>query len=226
MEIKIRISLAGLLMALGCHAVAHAQVLKCGLGPIITVSCPTDIAPIGSRVTVSGNISGGDPNASFSHDWEVSTGKIVSGQGTPTITIEVGAETTTATLKVSGGGLTVENNRTASCTFSNIRDPESARKFAVFAQLRPSEEEERLRAFAAALEADAAAQGYVLAYEKRGFDDHVPKRLTWMKKRLVQNLKIAPERIVTINGGIGDSFGVELWIVPAGAQPPTPQPEL
>jgi hypothetical protein len=38
--------------------------------------------------------------------------------------------------------------------------------------------------------------------------------------------KIPKERFVIINGGYNTNYGVELWIVPFGAQPPKPSPEL
>lgn len=200
---------------------------KCALCPPVTVTCPTDITSLDRPVTISGNISGGDPNALYTYQWELSAGKILAGQGTSTITVEfVPNEPTTATLTVGGSGMPIDCNRTASCTFSVAMDP-SPLKADEFTSLDRKTEELHLTKFVRQLEAEPSAQAYIIAYGEKNKGDLAEKALIRIKGYLVEQFKLVPDRIVTLNGGLRQNAAVELWIVPAGAiTPPSPTPTL
>lgn len=231
MEVMTKPLVLAFILVVSIQAVANAQtpesVPKCILCPTVTVSCPTEAAPIGSRQTVSGNISGGDPKAEFNYHWEVSAGRIVDGQGTSTITVEVADGTTTATLNVTGG-LPAECNKTASCSFSDREPAPVARRVSKFDRINPSEEEIQIPSLAKELVDDPTARSYIIVYGKSRFDDGIKKRLARMKELLIRKYKIFSERIITIDGGLREDFSVELWIIPPGAEPPLvpPNPEL
>lgn len=72
--------------------------------PFLDVVCPAEVEA-GGRATLTVNISGGDPDVSPTFRWEVSPGKIVSGQGTSSIVIEgqeSNARLIKATVEVGG----------------------------------------------------------------------------------------------------------------------------
>ncbi|MFL6253480.1 MAG: hypothetical protein ACJ74T_00520, partial [Pyrinomonadaceae bacterium] len=74
-----------------------------GIGdcPTVTVSCP-DMGTLGSPITFSANISGGDPAWTPSFKWTAPGFRILSGQGTASITVEPPAHggTVVATVEV------------------------------------------------------------------------------------------------------------------------------
>lgn len=79
--------------------------------------------------------------------------------------------------------------------------------------------------FAVVLQNNPGAQAYIIAYRGRdalpGVGTRYPRRI---KNYLVKNRGIAPERVVTIDGGRHEASEtkVEVWLVPAGASPPPP----
>lgn len=108
-------------LAPGCEARASATVgsAVCCLPPCpaVSIQCPTEVVKAGKPLTFSANVSGGDPELEITYNWSVSAGVIVSGQGTPTITVDttrLAGNSVTATLEL--GGLPPECDRTESCT--------------------------------------------------------------------------------------------------------------
>jgi len=84
--------------------------------PTIMVSCPEN-AKSNASMTFKAQVYGGDSNVKVTYTWSVSAGKISSGQGTSTITIDVSdvsRESITATVSIGGHDPDCAN--TASCT--------------------------------------------------------------------------------------------------------------
>ena len=76
-------------------------VLTC---PNVSVSCP-DVVADDKPVTFTASISGGSANVVPTYTWTVSAGKIISGQGTPSVTVDatgLAGQTIRATLDVGG----------------------------------------------------------------------------------------------------------------------------
>ena len=89
----------------------------------ITVEGP-DAVDEGQEIVFTANISGGEPYLEPTYSWSVSTGKIISGQGTPTIKVDTtdlaAGQEVKATVKV--GGLAPEcQNEAASTTLIRKR---------------------------------------------------------------------------------------------------------
>ena len=96
--------------------------------PVVTVSCPD--SNNGPTLTYSANVMIGDPSPNLTFNWTVSAGKITSGQGTGSITLDktgFGGQAFTATVKV--GGLPQECPNEASCSVLGPCPPPVARKF-------------------------------------------------------------------------------------------------
>ncbi|MEO7508047.1 MAG: hypothetical protein ABIZ95_12470 [Pyrinomonadaceae bacterium] len=134
-------------------------------------------------------------------------------------------ERMTATLTVGGPGIPNECNRTASCTFAVFVD-RGPLKADEFASLERKNEELRLTKFAGQLLAEPSGQAYIIAYGEKKKTDSTKKALVRMKAYLVKRFKFVPDRIVTVDGGLRQKASIELWLVPAGATPPSATPTV
>jgi hypothetical protein len=91
--------------------VVHRYELEC---PTIIVSCRDDVSP--KVLTYTAHISGLESGQKVSYKWSVSRGKIKSGQGTSSITIERPEEMYGLTATVEVEGLPKGCGNAASCT--------------------------------------------------------------------------------------------------------------
>jgi hypothetical protein len=74
---------AGPLAQRETRRLTSAPTVEC---PTITVSCPDDMSP--KILTYSAHISALEPGKKLTYKWSISRGKIKSGQGTSSITVE------------------------------------------------------------------------------------------------------------------------------------------
>ncbi|MDT7602394.1 MAG: hypothetical protein QOF61_391 [Acidobacteriota bacterium] len=105
--------------------------------------------------------------------------------------------------------------------------PELSRKFDQYGNIPRNDVKARLDNFANELQANPGAQGYIIAYGGRvGPAGEAQRRADFAKDYLVNTRGIDAGRLVTIDGGFMEEATTELWIVPAGAQPPTASPTV
>jgi len=105
-------------------------------------------------------------------------------------------------------------------------DAPRARKIDEFGHARGCDHGARLDNFAIELQNQPDATGHVIAYGPAGEGSGTAEfRMSITRDYLVEARGIAPERVTTFNGGRyknrHESF-VEFWLVPAGAEAPTP----
>ncbi|MER3429188.1 MAG: hypothetical protein C4334_14065, partial [Pyrinomonas sp.] len=147
--------------------------------------------------------------------------------GTPTIQVDtanLGGQTVTATVEI--GGLDASCTNTASCSTPVVQRAESV-KFDEYGNIAFNDEKARLDNFAIQLQNQPGAQGYIIAYGgRRGRAGEALRRAERAKDYLVNTRGIEAGRIVTVDGGYRETLTVELWIVPQGAEPPTPTPTV
>ncbi len=211
--------------ACGCQAIPPPPV-SC---PNITVDCPTSLATPGTPVTFTANIGGGDPNVTPTFNWTVSAGSISSGQGTGSITVDTTglAAGSSITATVSVGGFDPSCTSSASCTVTGGNVPEAAVKFDEYGNIKRNDEKARLDNFANELQARPGAQGYIIGYGgRRSRAGEAQARADRAKDYLVNSRQIDAGRLVTVDGGYKEEPTTELWIVPAGATPPTASPTV
>ena len=86
--------------------------------PTIAASCPDKTVEPDAPITFSGSWSGGFPYMEPTYNWTVSAGKIMAGQGTPTIRVDTKGlpDDTELTATFTVGGIPVSCSRSASCT--------------------------------------------------------------------------------------------------------------
>lgn len=206
-------------MSLSAQDSAPAPSNAC---PTVSVDCPTGIVSPDQPMIFTATISGGDTSVKETFTWSTSGCKIIDGQGTPTITVselQPGAAYT-ATVHVSGFSEACRTD--ASCSI--IIDPAPrGRMFDEYGSLVSRKEKACLSAFAAELENNPGAQGYVIAYAGRQRRNGTQRHLQRVKDYLTKERAIDYGRIVTIDGGRRQQAAVELWVVPTGADPPKPK---
>jgi hypothetical protein len=213
----------------GCEGVSSTavQVVECPpvpeVCPNISVSCPTPGAP-GAPATFSADISGGTPGRAPAYNWTVTGGRIISGEGTSSITVDTtglsGSELR-ATVEVAGFG----PRCSASCATAIPKPPPPpppvGTPFDEFGSIPRDDEKARLDNFAAELQSNPSAQGYIIVYAAPNARPGTALRHgQFAKDYLVSVRGIDAARIVTVDGGKRGTAGVRLWIVPAGAAPP------
>ncbi len=189
--------------------------------PTVSVSCP-EAGKENEPVTFTANVSGGTPNITPSYNWTISAGRIISGQGTPSITVDtngLAGQTVRATLDIGGFGTPCP----ASCAVS-IPIVNKPRKFDEYYDIARNDEKARLDNYAIQLQAEPGSQGYVIVYPSRkAKGNQAQERAQRIVDYLVNSRGLDTSRVVTVMGPAREGWVIELWVVPEGAPPPQPQ---
>ena len=186
--------------------------------PTVSVTGPSSTVQPGESMTFTANVSGGS-QSDVTYNWSVSNGTISSGQGTPSITVDTtGLGNTTITATVDVGGLCAECPGEATETgvvAVNIIEP---RLIEEFGPLANDDVRARIDNLFIELGNDPSATGYIINYG--------PVRQVTARERLIRNhiqlRRYDPSRVVIVNGGEEGEVRTRLYIVPQGAEPPTP----
>ena len=84
--------------------------------PTFSVSCPSSVESKES-ITFEATVSGGDPKMIPTYEWSLSAGKIISGQATRKVTVDVSGQShESVTVTVTLGGANPSCATVASCT--------------------------------------------------------------------------------------------------------------
>ncbi len=189
--------------------------------PTVSVSCP-DSATENAPVTFTANVSGGSTNVTPTYTWTITAGRITSGQGTPTITVDtagLAGQTIRATLDVGGYGMPCP----ASCTVS-IPIEVKPKKFDEYYDIARNDEKARLDNFAIQLQSEPGSQGYIIIYpSSKAKSNEAQDRATRISDYLINTRGIDASRFSINMGKAREGWLFELWVVPQGAQPPVPQ---
>ena len=194
------------------------EVCTCPTG--LSVSGPVGVTAPGQSMIFTANVTPGSGNTTY--NWSVDNGEIASGQGTSQITVnttrEMAGQNIRATVTINSDDPNCECEATASETapIDTVPVPFQVDEFG---RLVPDDLRGRLDNYFVTLQNNPNAQGYIINYG--------PPREVAARERLMRNhitFRNAPaDRIVFVNGGdTGEGIKSNLWIVPAGAEPPTP----
>lgn len=187
--------------------------------PSVGITCPEQIAA-GKPVIFTSNLTGGSGNVPAIYNWTVTSGRIISGQGTNSITVDTtGMEgrALMASLVMSG----YEEECLASCMIQ-FPAPIAGRKFDQFPDIARNDEKARLDNFTIGLQNDPSATGYVVIYPGRSDrPGAADKRATRISDYMVNSRGLDARRIVTLVGAQRDELRIELWIRPQGAPAPS-----
>ena len=189
--------------------------------PTVNVTCP-EAGSENAPVTFTANVSGGTPGITPSYNWTISAGHIISGQGTPSITVDtkgLAGQTVRATLDIAGFGTPCP----ASCAVAipNVNRP---RKFDEYYDIARNDEKARLDNYAIQLQAEPGSEGYVIVYPARKANPtQAQARAQRISDYLVNTRGLDSHRVVITMGPAREDWLFELWIVPEGTPPPVPQ---
>lgn len=193
------------------------------LCPTVTVNCP-DVSGSDRRLVFTANVSGGDPNVTPTYNWKVSAGRVVSGLGTRSITLEIPEPYGAYTGVVEVGGYDRSCQTSTSCSFL-IEPPIQPRLIDEYGDIRFGVEQQRLDNIAVELQNDPTSQAYLICYGGRRSEPRLTlRRCGRAKNYLVSGRGVAAKRIVTLAGGRREEPTVEVWIVPFGGTTPRPSP--
>ena len=196
--------------------------------PTVSIGPSTAEITAGKSLIIVARLTGLSRTAQPDFHWEVSVGTIVSGQGTPRLTVDTaGLEGQIVTSRVSIGGIATCSIE-ASHSFPIPLPPPIGEPFDFgYGRIKFEDEKARLDNFAIQLLNEPRAQGYIYGYAGRDSrKGEVAKRLRRAKDYLVGIRQMKPGRIVTIDGGYREDFIVILIIVPSGAVAPLAMPTL
>lgn len=209
-----------------CEAYANTVVaVKCApppkpTCPNVAITCPERIE-VGQPVSFSSTLTGGTGNLPLIYNWTVTAGRITSGQGTSSITVDttgLEGQSLKATLVMGG----YEEECSASCTIQ-FPIPLTCRKFDEFPDIARNDEKARLDNFAIELQNDPTSIAYLIIYPgPRGRPGTVQTRSTRIIDYMVNSRGFDSRRMVTLVGPQREQLMIELWICPQGAPAPTP----
>lgn len=202
--------------------------------PVVTVECPNEPVRPGVPVSFKAKVSGAGPARALTFKWVTSAGTITSGAEGSVTTGNGDAEftavvdttglpsTATVTAVVEVGGLDRSCSNASSCaTGIVIHDPHPLDEYG---RIKFEDEQARLDNFAITLQEVPEMDGYLVCYGGRtGRRGEARARCERAKRYLVGRRRLAPEKLVLVDGGYQEELTVWLWILPPGTNfTPTP----
>ena len=199
----------------------------------VNVSAPVSVND-GDLITFTSDIAYNGSGA-LSYTWTVtpSEARIVSGAGTPTITVdstELGGQRVTATLVADDGSgdAMCRQRAQASTNIVPKKPPEvECKPFDQFQSVAFDDDKARFDNLAIELQNAPDTQAYIIIYagktSRTGQADMLRRRTT---DYLVNQRGVDGGRITIINGGYHETDFFEIWICPPGAKPPQPTPTV
>ncbi|MDX6559247.1 MAG: hypothetical protein QOF72_2296 [Blastocatellia bacterium] len=199
----------------------------------VNISAPVSVND-GDLITFTSDVAYGGSGA-LNYTWTVSPSeaRIVSGAGTPTITVDstgLGSQRVSATLVVDdGSGDAACRQRAQASTDIVAKTPPviECKPFDQFQSVAFDDDKARFDNLAIELQGAPDTQAYIMVYAGRtsraGQADRLGKRAM---DYLVNQRGVDARRITVINGGYRDTDFIEIWICPPGAKTPQPTPTV
>ena len=168
------------------------------------------------------NIDTKGKDLNLKYIWTVSGGKIITGQGTLSISVEwIPEQNFTVTIEIEGFPEGCPNTSSEVGISCGLRPPSSI-LVDEFGNLPNGGLRARFDTFLIALGNQPNAQGYIVNY---GTNKEITRREQLIRNQLTFR-KYDASRITFVRGGAnpnGESgVWTRLWVVPPGAEPPTP----
>ena len=201
-----------------CDCVLVAPPCTC---PTLSVTGPSSITTGGDTMTFTANVNGGSQTEA-TYNWTVSQGEIISGQGTPVITVQTTPQMAggNVTATVTIGGLCETCTENTASEVAGIAEERTPTLVDTFGALQRDDIKARVDNFYIQLGNDPSAQGYIINY---GSARDIAKREKDIRDA-IRFLKRDPSRVTFVRGGDrGNGIETQFYLVPQGVQPPTPE---
>ena len=164
-------------------------------------------------------------NTTFEYEWKISAGRIVAGQGTKKITVDVdnvGSKNVTAFVKVKEIDYPCKN-----FAWSNLTVKENtAVLIDKFGRYNESEFKMRLDNLYTYLNNNPTTKGYIIIYASRTEGMREMERAIKSYKAGIAFRKFDASRVEIAKGGYRDENTIDMWILPQGTTPPKPTPTV
>jgi hypothetical protein len=165
---------------------------------------------------------GDDDIDGLSYEWFVSAGKIVEGQGTPTIKVDAeDANEVTATVQI--GGFCENCNQTTSELTKINRKPQLIDEFG---QETSGQIRYRLDILLQKLRDNPTAKGFIINYGSPTDQRFLKVRRAQIIEKFSYRPSELTSRIAVINGGYREEVATELWLSFDENQKPVPTPMI
>jgi hypothetical protein len=156
------------------------------------------------------------------YNWTVSAGTISSGQGTSSITVDTAGlaagSNVVATVQISAPNMCADCPRTAQET-AGISTPPGAQLIDTYGKLPNDEVKAHIDTFFTQLNNDPSSHGYIIIY---GTPAQIKAARAQIDKAIAFR-KYDRSRVTIVEGPPqGTDVQVKLYLVPAGADNPTP----
>ena len=204
--------------------VKEADVAYC---PYIRVSGMAYVPPPVGVITFRVNLNVNSDRVKPRYVWHVSTGEIVAGQGTDSITVSVPENAKgemVARVNVEGFSLECP----AQATTASARTAFGVRHVLLqeFGNINYEDELARLDYLAITLQEDPRLQVHIVFYGGRSsVPGEALRRALRARDYLVNSRGVAPERIFTLDGGYRNELSGEFWLS-IGPDPPPLRPTI
>ncbi len=186
--------------------------------PTLDVTGPTGATTPGEVMTFTATVTGGS-QATVTYDWSVTSGTIIEGQGTPSIRVQTTPEMagTNVTATVTIGGLCETCPQTSDSETGIVAALPTFSLIDTLEVLPADEVRARLDAFFTQLQNDPTATAVIIT---DGSNRDVTRRETLIRNHI--NFRNQDPNRFTFVRGTGTELRTRLFVVPAGATPPTP----
>ena len=197
------------IVLLSVYAVAFAQDQERLICPSPRVNAPSEILRPGETARFTVTFDSNKPASNFlKYNWQLSSGRIISGQGTETIDVEPKIHYVRATVRVTGfrGDNDCAHPVEATVRWDVRPSAEKVRAFTKFdgRTVVPLPNDHRLVIF--------------LGLQKNTSEETAGQRETQILEKLEENVDRNQTTIVRVYGGVDIT---EYWSVPPGAENPT-----
>jgi len=185
-------------------------------GPLTpALDCPVTVSGPDLGVEGISIVFSASPANYESYSWSVSSGQIVSGQGTSSITVFnlSAGSSCTATVQIVHQGCHSSSSATVSVSGRILPI-----KTMEYGNIRFNDEKARLDNLAIQLQNEPRTIAYLIGYGT--CKDEGLMRANRAKDYLVKSRGIEPGRVEVVDGGCRSEFRMQLWVAPAGAAPP------
>jgi hypothetical protein len=199
-----------------CRPIETAPTCNCGT---VTVNGPGGTTAPGQTMTFTATATG-QGSSNFTYNWTVSAGTIVSGQGTPSITVATTADmagtNVNATVEV-GGTQAGCNCPTQGSDIGGVAPKPTPIPVDEYGPSQDDDVKARIDNFFIQLNNNPGARGYVIIYG-------TPAQIRRQKAQIMRAINRPgsghdASRITFVDGPAGEQK-VKLWLVPAGADNP------
>lgn len=196
--------------------------------PQVYVRGATYVPAPGGTVRFRAEVHVNDKKVTPTFLWRASQGRIVGGQGTDSIEVELPAGSKGEVVaRVEVHGYSLECPASASAAFARTAVGLSHYKLDEFGDIRQGDTKARLDNLAIELQSDPTLQVHLVVYGGRlGSRGQAAARAGWLKNYLVTARGLDPSRILTVEGGFRDELSGELWLSPQGSPPPPTRPTI